>query len=83
MHQPAIATHKQPGLFNQRTGLQQAQASYLAAQMQLFELLLQQGLRRGLSVVRADQDHVLQADEGADMDFLVGQRGSAVPKDNH
>jgi dihydroxy-acid dehydratase len=28
-------------------------------------------------------DHVLQADEGADMDFLVGQRGSAVPKDNH
>jgi dihydroxy-acid dehydratase len=26
---------------------------------------------------------VLQADEGADMDFLVGQRGSAVPKDNH
>jgi L-arabonate dehydrase len=28
-------------------------------------------------------DHVLQADEGADMDFLVGQRGAAVPKDNH
>ena len=28
-------------------------------------------------------DHVLQADEGADLDFLVGQRGSAVPKDNH
>jgi dihydroxy-acid dehydratase len=28
-------------------------------------------------------DHVLQADEGADMDFLVGQRGSAVPRDNH
>ena len=28
-------------------------------------------------------DHVLQADEGADLDFLRGMRGSAVPKDNH
>lgn len=28
-------------------------------------------------------DHVLQADEGADFDFLVGQRGAFVPKDNH
>jgi dihydroxy-acid dehydratase len=28
-------------------------------------------------------DHVLQADEGADLDFLRGQRGSFVPKDNH
>ena len=28
-------------------------------------------------------DHVLQADEGADLDFLVGCRGAAVPKDNH
>jgi dihydroxy-acid dehydratase len=28
-------------------------------------------------------DHVLQADQGADFDFLVGQRGAAVPKDNH
>ena len=28
-------------------------------------------------------DHVLQADEGADLDFLVGQRGAFVPKDNH
>ena len=28
-------------------------------------------------------DHVLQADEGADLDFLVGRRGSAVPRDNH
>ena len=28
-------------------------------------------------------DHVLQADQGADLDFLVGRRGSAVPKDNH
>jgi dihydroxy-acid dehydratase len=26
---------------------------------------------------------VLQADEGADLDFLRGQRGAAVPKDNH
>jgi dihydroxy-acid dehydratase len=28
-------------------------------------------------------DHVLQADEGADLDFLRGKRGAAVPKDNH
>jgi len=28
-------------------------------------------------------DHVLQADEGADLDFLVGKRGDFVPKDNH
>ena len=28
-------------------------------------------------------DHVLQADKGADLDFLVGKGGSAVPKDNH
>jgi L-arabonate dehydrase len=28
-------------------------------------------------------DHVLQADEGCDFDFLVGQRGSAVPKHSH
>ena len=28
-------------------------------------------------------DHVLQADKGADMDFLVGKSGSYVPKDNH
>ena len=28
-------------------------------------------------------DHVNQADEGADLDFLVGKRGAFVPKDNH
>ncbi|MFO1297842.1 MAG: IlvD/Edd family dehydratase [Rubrivivax sp.] len=28
-------------------------------------------------------DHVLQADEGADLDFLRGKRGAFVPKDNH
>ena len=28
-------------------------------------------------------DHVLQADEGADLDFLVGKRGAFVPRDNH
>jgi len=27
--------------------------------------------------------HVLQADQGADLDFLVGMRGAFVPKDNH
>jgi L-arabonate dehydrase len=28
-------------------------------------------------------DHVTQADEGVDLDFLVGKRGSFVPRDNH
>ncbi len=28
-------------------------------------------------------DHVLQAYEGVDLDFLVGKRGSQVPRDNH
>jgi len=28
-------------------------------------------------------DHVLQADQGVDLDFLVGKRGSFVPRDNH
>ena len=27
--------------------------------------------------------HVLQADKGADLDFLVGSRGSSVPKESH
>jgi len=28
-------------------------------------------------------DHVLQADQGADLDFLVGSSGAAVPRHNH
>jgi dihydroxy-acid dehydratase len=28
-------------------------------------------------------DHVLQANQGADLDFLVGSSGAKVPKDNH
>jgi L-arabonate dehydrase len=28
-------------------------------------------------------DHVLQADKGCDLDFLVGRRGAFVPRDNH
>ena len=28
-------------------------------------------------------DHVLQADRGVDLDFLVGQRGAAVPRESH
>jgi L-arabonate dehydrase len=28
-------------------------------------------------------DHVLQADRGADLDFLVGRTGPMVPRDNH
>ncbi|MEP7025050.1 MAG: dihydroxy-acid dehydratase, partial [Actinomycetota bacterium] len=28
-------------------------------------------------------DHVLQADSGADLDFLLGSSGSAVARDSH
>jgi L-arabonate dehydrase len=28
-------------------------------------------------------DHVLQASEGADLDFLVGCRGAAIPRESH
>ena len=28
-------------------------------------------------------EHVLQANQGADLDFLVGRSGAAVPRDNH
>jgi dihydroxy-acid dehydratase len=28
-------------------------------------------------------DHVLQADQGADLDFLPGRSGAAVPRDSH
>jgi dihydroxy-acid dehydratase len=28
-------------------------------------------------------DHVLQAHEGADLDFLAGKSGDFVPRDNH
>jgi dihydroxy-acid dehydratase len=28
-------------------------------------------------------DHVLQADEGADLDFLVGSSGALIPRDSH
>jgi dihydroxy-acid dehydratase len=28
-------------------------------------------------------DHVTQADEGADMDFLTGKSGAAIPRENH
>ena len=30
-----------------------------------------------------DQLHELQANDGCDLDFLVGKSGDAVPRDNH
>src|SRR5262249_26448424 len=39
------------------------------------------------AVVRGYQklyiDHVLQADRGCDLDFLVGKRGAAIPRESH
>ena len=37
----------------------------------------------GRGYVRLYVDHVNQADEGADLDFLVGSSGNAVRRDNH
>jgi dihydroxy-acid dehydratase len=37
----------------------------------------------GRGYVRLCVDHVLQANDGVDFDFLVGRSGSAVPRDNH
>jgi L-arabonate dehydrase len=37
----------------------------------------------GRGYVKLYVDHVLQANDGADLDFLVGRSGSAVPRDNH
>ena len=33
--------------------------------------------------VKMYPDHVQQANEGADLDFLVGSSGAPVPRDNH
>jgi len=38
-------------------------------------------LNRGY--VKLYVDHVLQADKGADLDFLVGGSGAPIPRDNH
>ncbi len=37
----------------------------------------------GRGYVKLYVDHVLQADQGVDLDFLVGKSGAAVPRDNH
>ncbi|MDJ1158650.1 IlvD/Edd family dehydratase [Chelatococcus sp. SYSU_G07232] len=37
----------------------------------------------GRGYVKLYVDHVLQADAGCDLDFLVGRSGAAVPRDNH
>ena len=49
-----------------------------------------QALSAGAATPRLDSgywklytDTVLQADEGADLDFLRGKRGAFVPRDNH
>jgi L-arabonate dehydrase len=52
-------------------------AARLAARAQLPA----QGMTSGYQKLYID--HVLQADEGCDFDFLVGSRGSAVPKHSH
>jgi dihydroxy-acid dehydratase len=39
--------------------------------------------RRGPGCARLYDEHVLQADQGADPDFLVGASGADVPRHNH
>jgi L-arabonate dehydrase len=36
----------------------------------------------GRGYVKMYGDHVLQADQGADLDFMVGRTGSPIPRDN-
>ncbi|MBN8939638.1 MAG: dihydroxy-acid dehydratase [Rhizobiales bacterium] len=40
-------------------------------------------LHTGRGYAKLYVDTVMQADKGADLDFLVGRSGSAVPRDNH
>jgi L-arabonate dehydrase len=40
-------------------------------------------VKPGRGYVKLYIEHVNQASEGADLDFLVGSSGSAVPRDNH
>ena len=51
------------------------------AHLRISEVLLHVPLSSGYWKLYID--HVLQADEGVDLDFLVGRRGAFVPKDNH
>ena len=39
--------------------------------------------RRATGYRKLYVEHVLQADEGCDFDFLVGCRGAAVPSHSH
>jgi hypothetical protein len=56
-------------------------AQRLAVRAESQEKAKGQGMRGGYQALYID--HVLQADEGCDFDFLVGSRGSAVPKHSH
>ena len=53
----------------------------LALRAKLQEAAKGAGMKGGYQALYID--HVLQADEGCDFDFLVGCRGSAVPKHSH
>ncbi|MFO1352604.1 MAG: dihydroxy-acid dehydratase, partial [Gammaproteobacteria bacterium] len=37
----------------------------------------------GRGYAKLYHDHVMQADQGCDLDFLVGSSGAPVPKENH
>jgi dihydroxyacid dehydratase/phosphogluconate dehydratase len=52
----------------------------LAARM---AMLQRQPARADGGYQRLYIEHVLQADEGCDLDFLVGCRGAAVPRHSH
>ena len=67
----ALALHREPGEVNKFFGTELgAQTTYNADSDRAV-------------VNGAHTDHVLQADTGADLDFLVGNSGAPVPRESH
>ena len=60
------------------------QAEVGGSRIQLAQQLEQDGpIDMGSAMWKLYVDTVLQADQGADLSFLVGKRGAFVPRDNH
>jgi L-arabonate dehydrase len=64
-------------------GLLQLEISDQELQSRLEALRRDHKLPRDGGYLELYREHVLQADEGCDFDFLVGCRGAAVPAHSH
>ncbi len=58
-------------------------AEELAARKAAWRPPVPTGTAAGSGYAKLFVEHVLQADKGCDFDFLVGQRGAAVPRQSH